>query len=96
MGNEMFITEAEKLGVPVEVLIGEALRAFRDRADPEGQGAQKIEAAARDIMSRNARVHEWYERKAIGVNLLFAATGSNQKSIRKWMDDNAALVDAHI
>lgn len=90
-----FVIESEKLGVPLEAIIREALHTFRDRADPDGQGTQKIEAAARRVMALNARVHHWYERRALGVNLLFAETGSNQKSIRKWLDDNAAFVDAH-
>ena len=87
--------EATELGLPLNVVIGSAIAAVREKANTEGQGVAKINAAVREIMRGNAAAGEWYERTAITGAGIHTITGSNQQSIRKWLNENATIVDAH-
>lgn len=91
----LFQEEAAQTGLPLDAVVKAALDAYREKSDSDGQGAVKIGGVVRDIMKSNAAASEWFDRQAITASVIFAATGSNQGSIRKWLADNAELVAAH-
>ena len=91
----MFQAEADLTGVPVDAVMRAGLAAYRDKFNSDGQGAQKIGGAVREIMKRNVAASEWFDRQAITASGIFTATGSNQGSIRKWLAEHAELVAAH-
>ena len=87
--------EAHATGVPVAAMIAKAIQAFEEVVNPTGQGAAKVAATVRQIMIDNVDADEWYNREAITGSGVFSRTGSNQGTIRKWLKENADMIDAH-
>lgn len=65
------------------------------KKDDSGSGVGKIAATIRDMMKLNVGATELYDRLAITGTNVFKETGSNQKTIRKYLEDNKDLIEAH-
>jgi hypothetical protein len=92
--EKLVIAESTETGLPAETIVQGVFNTYTQGKNAD-TGTGKIAATVREIMAANVKAKEWHEKTAISASGIFKLTGCNQTTIRKWLKDNAEMVEAH-